>query len=65
MPYHQIVDMICTLDGNGYANYQTLTVSGNQHEFEYWCQDAGDGSGESVATKVINFLNCQLKGDCL
>src|SRR5262249_4943797 len=64
MPYHQIQDMINALNCVGYTNYQTLTVGGNLHEFNYWCQDAGDGSGESVATKVINFLNCQLKGVC-
>jgi acetyl esterase/lipase len=62
MPYHQIVDMICTLRRKGVQDtaYQTLTVSGNQHEFQYWCQDAGMGDGETVGQKVIKFLHEQL-----
>ncbi|MBA3831075.1 MAG: autotransporter-associated beta strand repeat-containing protein [Chthoniobacterales bacterium] len=45
MPYHQIVDAICTLQSVGLSeangDFKTLTVPGSDHAFEYW--DKWDG----------------------
>ncbi len=36
MPYSQLPDMIMHLDALGLTNYQTLSVTGNDHSFAHW-----------------------------
>lgn len=65
MPYHQIIDIQCALDGVGVSSslYQVLTIpNSSEHAFEYWRSwdgvvPIGDAPALTVATHVIDFLN--------
>jgi len=68
MPYHQIVDMICELEAHNVpsADYQALTVPGNDHSFAIWFDwdgfnPIGGGPNLTVAYHAIQFLNTNLK----
>lgn len=65
MPFHQIIDIQCALEGVGVSSslYQVLTVPNSQeHAFEYWRSwdgivPVGNGPALTVASHVIDFLN--------
>lgn len=66
MPYHQIIDMQCALQGAGVNSslYQVETIPGsNEHAFEYW--RTWDGVSGPLAHDwgyhVISFLDKYLK----
>lgn len=65
MPFHQIIDIQCALQGVGVSSslYPVLTVPNSQeHAFEYWkswdgIAPVGNGPTLTVASHVIDFLN--------
>ncbi len=53
MPFPQLADMTTKLDSLGVRNYQTLTLPGALHAFDYWA---------TVKDKVIAFLGVHFSG---
>lgn len=66
MPYHQLFDVQCKLNGVGVnsSQYKVLTVTGSPgergHAFQYWEYDPCDGQG-TIGERVITFLDTYLK----
>lgn len=56
MPFPQLADMTTKLDSLGVNTYQSLTLPGDAHAFDYW---------SSVKTPVIAFLNAVIAGSPL
>ena len=54
MPYSQLGDMTTKLDALGVSNYETLTLPGSQHSFDYW---------DTVKDRAILFLASWFAGN--